>query len=68
MFSNIFTVLIICVFSLTVIRGNRFISYGPDIEVSVGQVWPKPFWQHNEARYFAIDPNDFQFVVRCQCK
>ena len=50
---------------MTVIRGNRFIDYGPDMAATVERVWPKPFSQYNKGFYFAIDPNNFELVVRC---
>lgn len=63
MILKILTVTLICCFSLTLTKGNRYLSYGPDIKATLGQVWPKPLWQDDTGRYFAVDPNNFQLVV-----
>ncbi|KAI8125222.1 hypothetical protein FF38_14395, partial [Lucilia cuprina] len=42
---------------------TRYISYGPDIKGSVGEIWPKPLWQNDTGRYYGIDPNNFQLVA-----
>lgn len=45
------------------VEANRYLSFGPDIKATLGEVWPKPLWQNNTGRYYAVDPNNFQLVV-----
>lgn len=43
---------------------SGYLSYGPDIKASVGEVWPKPLWQDDKGRYFSVDPKNFQLKVK----
>ncbi|XP_065357958.1 beta-hexosaminidase subunit beta-like [Calliphora vicina] len=45
------------------VHANGYLSYGPDIKGSVGEVWPKPLWQDNTGRYYGIDVNNIQLVA-----
>ncbi|XP_037957794.1 beta-hexosaminidase subunit beta-like [Teleopsis dalmanni] len=49
-------------FSLNAAEGG-YLSYGPQYKATVGEVWPKPYWQDDGNTYSAVDPNNFQFVI-----
>lgn len=55
--------LINCLTFFTFIQANGYLSYGPDIKSSVGDVWPKPLWQADSGHYFGVDPKNFELVV-----
>ncbi|XP_037817471.1 beta-hexosaminidase subunit beta-like isoform X2 [Lucilia sericata] len=48
---------------ISLVHCNGYISYGPDIKGSVGEIWPKPLWQSDTGRYYGIDPNNFELVA-----
>lgn len=65
-FSNTFTICIVFLFSASSSVGeyNNFNHAGPHIQMTHGEVWPKPMLQQNYKEYLKLVPSNFNFNVR----